>query len=207
MADWVRDLGGVPLERILCNPWPGTATEADLLRKIEAEDQLCELIDGTLVVKGMGWIESAIAAKLIYLLMGFVVPRRLGIVAGADGPIRLGKKLVRLPDVAFVSYQRLPDGNLPQESIPSLAMDLAVEILSKSNTQEEMQRKVREYFAAGVDAVWIIDPATRSAEIYSGPEAVEHISESGILRGAGALTGLVIPLKDIFPTPDEIAQG
>ena len=53
--------GLVLLSRIRFDPWPGTATEADLLRFVERDKRLCELIDGTLVEKPVGWEESAIA--------------------------------------------------------------------------------------------------------------------------------------------------
>lgn len=47
-AEWLEALGGVPLERVIFDPWPGTATEADLLVFVERDKRLCELIDGTL---------------------------------------------------------------------------------------------------------------------------------------------------------------
>src|SRR5215212_3516506 len=68
-AEWLHDLGDVPLERILFTPWPGTATEADMLRKVEVEKHLCELIDGTLVEKPVGLYESQVAAVLIQLML------------------------------------------------------------------------------------------------------------------------------------------
>src|SRR5438552_2114645 len=74
VADLVHALGDIPLERIICDPSPGTATEADLLRRVELEKQLCELVNGTLVEKPMGLIESLIAARLIKALLMFVEP-------------------------------------------------------------------------------------------------------------------------------------
>jgi hypothetical protein len=56
-AEWLQSLGNVPLERILFNPLPGTATEADLLALVERDKRLCELIDGTLVEKPVGYWE------------------------------------------------------------------------------------------------------------------------------------------------------
>src|SRR5436309_9128643 len=132
-AEWLDDLGGVPLERVIFDPWPGTATEEDLLRKVEVEDCMCELINGTLVQKPVGMYESQVAAVLIHFLMSFVVPRRLGLVSGGDGPMRLKLGLVRLPDVAFASTERLRQAEVRRNPIPSLAPDLAVEVLSKSN--------------------------------------------------------------------------
>jgi len=121
-AEWLDALGGVPMERILFDPWPGTATEADLLRFVERDKRLCELIDGTLVEKPVGWEEAIIAMDLGTDLNLYVRSRNLGVVLGADSRLRMASSgRVRLPDVAFVSRDRLPKGH---ERIPTLAPDL-----------------------------------------------------------------------------------
>ena len=76
------------------------------------------------------------------------------IVVGEAGMMRISQGLVRIPDVSFVSWDRLPEGKVPSEPIPALAPDLAVEVLSQGNTAKEMNRKRREYFEAGVRLVW-----------------------------------------------------
>ena len=78
----------------------------------------------------------------------FVEPRNLGLVSGADGSVRLFPGLVRMPDVAFASWDRFPDRKIPKEPIPSLAPDLVIEVLSESNTKAEMERKRGEYFSS-----------------------------------------------------------
>lgn len=197
-AQWLHDLGDVPLERIVFDPWPGTATEADVIRLDDHEDRLCELVNGTLVEKAMGFIESMIACLLIQKLGNFVHGRRLGIVTGEAGMVRLGRGLVRIPDVSFISYARLPGGRVPKEPIPSLAPDLAVEVLSESNTAREMQRKLREYFDAGVLLVWINDPASRSATAYTAPDQSTRIDSAGTLSGGNVLAGFGLPLAELF---------
>jgi Uma2 family endonuclease len=202
-ADWLHDLGDVPPERILFDPLPGTATEADLLHKVEVEKQLCELVDGTLVEKAMGLIESLIASRLIEALLSFVRPRRLGAVSGEAGTLRLGKGLVRLPDVAFIAAEKFR-GHLPLESIPSIAPDLAVEILSKSSTRREIERKIAEYFEAGTRLVWIIDPETRTAIAHRSLNVRQAIAEDGTLDGDDVLPGFHISLAELFKAADEM---
>ncbi len=73
LVDLVDALGGIPLERILIDPPPGTATEADLLVAEQRYDRLYELVDGVLVEKGMGFSESLIAIVFIELLRKFTV--------------------------------------------------------------------------------------------------------------------------------------
>lgn len=142
-AEWLRAFGDVPLERIIFDPWPGTATEADLLLFVERDKRLCELIDGTLVEKPVGYWEGVIAGYLITALNMFVLPRRLGAVSGADSTMRVVSGRVRLPDVGFTTAARLPK---TREAIPSLAPELAVEVLSESNTKAEIDQKLQEYF-------------------------------------------------------------
>src|SRR5688572_20434616 len=81
LADVVGALGDIPLHRVLWRPNPGTATEADVVRLVDREPKrLVELIDGILVEKAMGNRESLLAATLMFFLMNFVRPRRLGVV-------------------------------------------------------------------------------------------------------------------------------
>src|SRR5207248_794834 len=98
LADLHRRLGGIPLERIRCQPPPGTATEDDVLLRPNGEKRLFELIDGVLVEKAMGYYESRLATVLGYLLERFLEGRDLGVVSGADATMRLRPRLVRLPD-------------------------------------------------------------------------------------------------------------
>jgi Uma2 family endonuclease len=119
-AQWLAALGGIPLSRIIFNPWPGTATEADLLYMVEHEKRLCELVEQTLVEKPVGCWEGLIAANIIGLLIAFVNPRHLGAVFGADSTMRMKSGRIRLPDVSYVSQARLPTSLDP---VPSLAPD------------------------------------------------------------------------------------
>ncbi len=117
----------------------------------------------------MGQYESRMAAVLIYFFEAFLVEHDLGVIYAPDGPFRLLPSLIRLPDVAYVSWDQFPNRELPAESILELAPDLAVEVLSASNTRREMSRKIGEYFRAGVRLVWLIDPATHTATVYTRP--------------------------------------
>lgn len=198
-AEWLAALGGVPLERIVFDPWPGTATEADLLVFVERDKRLVELIDNTLVEKPVGYLESFIAGVLIMHLNQFVLPRDLGVVTGEAGMMRLIAGRVRLPDVAFVSFDRLPGRTVPLEPIPSLAPDLAVEVLSESNTKAEIDQKLREYFQSGTRLAWVIDPQDRTAAIYRAPDKPARIvDETGILDGEAVIPGFALEMAELF---------
>jgi Uma2 family endonuclease len=116
--------------------------------------------------------------------------------------MRLFSALVCIPDVAFVSTNRLPGGRVPSEPIPDLVPDLAVEVLSPSNTKAEMARKRREYFEAGVRLVWIVDIDARTVAVYTGPEQCRIIGDDGIVDGGEVLKGFTLPLRDLFSKLD-----
>ena len=206
LADLLEYLGGIAPDRVRFRPPPGTATEEDVLAIHAREGRLYELIDGVLVEKAVGLRESYLASVLITILWSFVRPRNLGIVTGEAGTMRLAFGLVRIPDVAFISWQRLSGRRIPTEPIPALAPDLAVEILSSSNTPGEMARKRQEYFAAGVQVVWQIDPNTRTVEVYTTPEQSTVLRETQILAGGTALPGFVLPLHELFAELDRQGQ-
>ena len=114
VADLQAHLGGVPAARIRLFPTPGTATEEDALWLEDHEDRLCELVDGVLVEKAMSFYESILAMQLGYLLVAYLEKNNVGIVTGADGQIRLLPTKMRIPDLAFIRWERFPDGKLPK---------------------------------------------------------------------------------------------
>jgi len=198
LADVLRELGDVPVERIRMNPLPGTATERDVISILDRENRLCELVDGVLVEKPIGLRESCLAGLLIRELGNHTQEYDSGIVSAPDGTLRLAPRLVRIPDVAFIPWELLPSREYPDEPIPDLVPALAVEILSESNTPGEMRRKLKEYFLAGVILVWIVDPDRRTVDVYTAPDQRTRLAESDTLDGDPVLPGFRLPLKQLF---------
>jgi Uma2 family endonuclease len=198
MDDLLERLGGISPRRVLLSPQPGKATEADLLRIMQKTDRLFELVDGTLVEKVMGYGEGFLAADIIRLLGRFLDTHDLGDVGGADDTMRLMPKLVRIPDVSFVSWNKYSRRQRPRKAIPDLVPDLAIEVLSESNTPGEMQLKLKEYFLTGVRLVWFVDPDRRTVEVFTAPDASTVFTEGQTLDGGDVLPGLCLPVSDVF---------
>jgi Uma2 family endonuclease len=116
LADLLRRLGSVPLDRIRFHPYPGTATVQDVIDIEQREGKLCELVAGVLVEKTVGYRESRLAIFIAGLLNAFVLPRNSGIVSGPDGTMELMANLVRIPDVAFTKWDRFPGRKCPIRS-------------------------------------------------------------------------------------------
>lgn len=197
-ADLVERFGPILLSRVVSNPKPGTATVEDVVRLDAHEDRLCELIDGVLLEKTMGFIESQLTNQLIALLTIFVNEKKLGITAGEAGMLQLFPGQVRIPDISFLSWERLEGSGYPDEAAPLFAPDLAVEVLSRSNTAREMQRKLAEYFEAGVRLVWYIEPRAKTVTVYTSLEESTVLGEADTLTGGEVLPGLEIDLKELF---------
>ena len=202
VAELVAHVGDVPGERIMLQPAPGTATEADLIRLCENDKRLCELIDGTLVEKGMGTFESYLGYVLGTSLAAFVAEHDLGILIGPDGMLRFSPKRVYLPDVSFISWSQNPMRELHKQQVADLHPDLAVEVLSPSNTPREMENKRRDYFAWGTRLVWELDPYKRIMHVYSSPDEFTVVDETGALDGGDVLPGFSLPLAKLFKDAD-----
>jgi len=198
LTELITRLGPMPSWRIRTNPPPGSAKPADVVRIHRDEHRLCELSDGILVEKDMGYEESVIAGRLLTFLNNFVIPRRLGLVTGEAGMLKLNHRTVRIPDVAFVSVQRLPAGTMPTQAIPRLVPNLVVEVLSRGNTTEEMQAKRTEYFLAGVELMWLVDPRSRTVEVWTARDNCVQLKESQFLTGGGVLPGFRLKVKQLF---------
>ncbi len=197
-SDFLARFADYPPERVRMTPPPGTATKKDVLRVDRKEGKLCELIDGTLVEKTMGAKESRLAIWLGRQVDEFAERHRLGIVLGEAGTVELFPGQVRIPDFAYYSFDRLPGRRLPDEPIPELFPDLAVEILSKSNSKREMWEKLKDYFFAGVKVVWYVHPKPKTVEVYTSVDQFVTLTEADTLTGGDVLPGFTLPVADLF---------
>jgi len=203
VADLFDLLGPIPFSRIRQDPPPGEATEQDVVEIHDRENRLYELIDGVLVEKTMGAYESYLAVLLSHLLMSFVRPRNLGVVLGADGMLKLFPGMIRIPDVSFLAWDRVPPGTITRRvAAPAVAPDLAVEVISLSNTKQEMAQKLRDYFASGTRLVWYFDPGPRIVTVFRSPEQSTTLHEDQTLDGGDVLPGFALPLRGFFDEPD-----
>jgi Uma2 family endonuclease len=203
IAELLDQLGGIPPHRVLLKPTPGTATEEDVLKALALpRKRICELIDGVLVEKDMGTTEGYLGGLLFRRMAQFAEDDKdLGLVFPGDAHIRLRPDLIRVPDVSFVPWERIPNGELPDDPIASLAPELAAEIITPNNTKREIDQKLTDYFAVGCKLAWIIDPETKTAKVYTSAKRFKELDETGILDGGKVLPGFKLSLADLFAAP------
>jgi Uma2 family endonuclease len=198
LAELIHALGDIPLDRVQMTPPPGTATEPDVLAVYAHERRLCELVDGVLVEKPVGYRESRLASILGHFIESYLDTQNLGATAGEAGMLRLDAGLVRIPDLSFVVWEQFPNREWPAEPMPEAYPDLAVEVLSASNTRREMERKRREYFAAGTRLVWEVDPDARAVDVYTDPDHSTRLEESQSVDGGDVLPGFTLSIRRWF---------
>ena len=146
-----------------------------------------------------GGTHGILCARLGAALNNFVESNQLGFVFGAE----TGFVMERDPDtvlgidVAFVSSERMKAVENLEKFVP-FAPDLAAEVLSPSNTVNEIDEKIAFYFAAGARAVWIVNPKRRTVAVYSSPYEVRILSERDTLGGGDVLPGFSHELSKLF---------
>lgn len=131
------------------------------------------------------------------ILREFVRRNKLGRFYSETGFI-LGRnpEILRGPDVAFVRNERLPA--IPEDGRGELGPDLVVEIVSPSDTARQMNRKVRQYLAAGTRAVWLVYPDTKSVHVFEPGIIVRVVEFDGVVSSPAAIPGFELPVRDIF---------
>jgi Uma2 family endonuclease len=159
-----------------------------------------ELQAGLLVAEPLpGWRHGRVMAAVAEVLRTHVKRRRLGVVVAGDSGFVLARQpdTVRGPDVAFVSRARC-DQNRDEVSAFAGAPDLAVEILSPSNTPAAMHAKVADYLAAGTRRVWVVDPEARTVTVYASLLGPHRLGEEETLGGDDVIPGFEVRVGELF---------
>ncbi len=158
------------------------------------------LIDGELCIKmAPTELHGETASEIARHLGNYALPRglgRVGVEVGFHPPGDRGTAL--LPDVSFISAARMTERAL-SSYVPSMP-DLAVEVVSPSQSWAQVRRKAETYLLHGAALVWLVDPAAKRVEVWRrGREQRDVIDADGELSGAAILPGFRLPLRLIFP--------
>jgi Uma2 family endonuclease len=169
-------------------------------RDENGNDCRLELVRGELKVMSPSKpLHGIICARIAAELSNFVREHDLGVVVGAETGfiVERDPDTVLGVDAAFISHERLSTIEDLDKFAP-FAPDLAVEVLSPSNTRREMEEKVALYFGAGARAVWVFDPKKRTAAVYASPSDVHVLNEPETLEGGEVLPGFTPDLARLF---------
>lgn len=172
-----------------------TVSDDELLR-LPKNGSKYEVVDGELRVSPAGWLHERIIMRLASRMFAFAESERLGDVLGSNVLYVMPGGNKRAPDVSFVASGRL-DG-AAGVAFPSLAPDIAVEILSPNDSPRQVGDMVGEYVQAGVRLVWVIDPQRREATVYRSLTDVRRIGGGDTLDGEDVLPGFHCLLSDVL---------
>jgi Uma2 family endonuclease len=101
-----------------------------------------------------------------------------------------------VPDVAYVSNERLRPLSDADLEVPPLAPDVAVEILSPDDRRIDIDDKIDTYLRAGSSLVVVVDPAALVVELHD-PSDVRRLGEGATIEH-GALPGFSYPVAELF---------
>jgi len=157
-------------------------------------NRLFEYIGGEVVEVVSNQVASQIAARISGFIFIYLLNNDIGFITGADGGYRVsGERYI--PDVAFVS--KVKQAEISNEAYGPNPPDLAVEVLSPSNLAPEMRLKIGNYLAAGT-LVWVVDPDTKTVEVYTPGKRARRLDVDDTLDGGDVLPGFELAVKDIF---------
>jgi Uma2 family endonuclease len=161
----------------------------------ENADKLFEFIGGEIVEVPSNPYSSQISAFIIAALIVYIKGKNLGHVTGEAGGYMVAGELYA-PDVAFISKERQPE--LAREGYNPNPPDLAVEVVSPTDTDKRLRIKVVNYLAVGT-MVWIVYPQLKEVEVYVPGQPVKIVDFDGVLDGGDVLPEFSLAVKEIFP--------
>lgn len=162
----------------------------------ENRDRILELIEGEIVEKmPTNPYCSALATLIAYFMNGHVIEHDLGYVTGADGGYNISEENSFAPDVGFISKTRQPE--LPRRGYNPIPPDLAVEVISPSDSYSDVSKKVATYLRNGTQMVWVFDPVAELVAVHT-PDGAKTLGKDDVLDGGDVLPGFKLPIKNIF---------
>ena len=174
----------------------------------DAFEQLCELnpewrfeVDehGRLVFMGSpGFESSRRSVKLVRQVDDWTEGDGHGGVSGTDGFYRIRGRVLRAPDVAWVSSERLPQARDDRERMLRLCPDFVIEVRSISDRLPDQLDKMQFWIDSGARLAWLIDPFDEIAYIYRPGREPEQLERPDTLSGEDVLPGLVVDLSKVW---------
>jgi Uma2 family endonuclease len=170
------------------------------------EEVLYEVVDDQVVeLAPMGAYEVRLATLLTARIETFAQQHQLGRAMQEmlfDLTVAMGRK--RRPDVAFVSFDRWPlTRRIPRTEAWEVVPNLAIEVVSRSDSVDYIVDKVAEYFHAGVERVWVVFPSQEQVYVYDSPTSVHILTRTDELSDP-ILPHFRLPLVELFEDAEAV---
>ena len=173
-----------------------TAITDEELLNLPKDGNKYEVVEGELRMTPVNFRHERVVVRVLVRLSNFVTDKRLGEVIASNAMYVFPGGNKRSPDVSFLAAGRVE--SVASAVFPAIAPDLAVEVLSPSESSRRMLDKVGEYLQAGVRLVWVIDPVARRAAAYRSLTDVRHVDGAGTLEGEDVVPGFRCTLAELL---------
>src|SRR5580698_1741284 len=161
------------------------------------EDKRYELDEGELIeMTRPAYKHNSVMARLHGALFKFFERNPIGEALLSENLYALAPNTRRAPDLAVIMGNR--HAELENATVIPIIPEIAVEILSPSETPRMIHRKLKQYFDAGVKEVWLIDPDVREIEIWAGTKLPDRALAAGDVLASRLLPGFELALEDLF---------
>ncbi|HEY4328444.1 MAG TPA: Uma2 family endonuclease [Phycisphaerae bacterium] len=177
-----------------------TLLTAEELLNLPPDNMRHELVKGELTTTPPTSGEHGVRSfNIAALLSTYLRGKDVGVGVGAETGFVIARNpdTVRAPDCAFIQKARIPATGIPQKYWPG-APDLAVEILSPSDSASEVLEKIDEWLDAGTRLVWVVDPEKQNVRVYAPGRKPLILRMPDTLDGEDVLPGLRLKVADIF---------
>ena len=156
-----------------------------------------ELVDGEVVVSPGGVYHGEIVIKIAHIIATFLDEHPIGKVYGDNVGLVFPNGNLRSPDVSFVRNEKLPGGKSPV-TFAELIPDLAVEVLSPSDSLRRLAQKIGEFLEVGVPLVWLVDPQRRSVTVYRSLSETQQLTAEDTIDAEPVLPGFTCLVSRFF---------
>ena len=176
-------------------------TADEYLARVQRTHECSELVRGEVrPVSPASPLHNVVAGNLFLALALHVRQHRLGWCFTDNAGFRLPiphteGETIRSPDVAFVTFERLPQVT---RGLAPIAPDLAVEVLAPDDSARDLDERLGDYFAAGTHLVWVIDPDRRTVAVHSDAAPTRRLRDTDALDGGEVVPGFVLPVRELF---------
>ena len=157
-----------------------------------------ELVDGELVDMDGAPRHGRMTLWIGGLFRDYIDAAGLPLDVGVCTGFQIDPYTLRFPDVHVTSWERMAAYDADAGGFPAFAPDVAIEVVSPSNTPAALARKTEEYFANGTQAVWIAYPDSRTVSIRRPGQPERVFGVGDILTGDPEIPGFACPVADIF---------
>jgi Uma2 family endonuclease len=186
------------METATLTPAPRRQWSDKALMALPKNGHKYELVDGDLLMRPVGFTHSEICVRLVVMLSSFVEQRKRDAVCDSSIGYRLSPQLLLSPDVSFVSNERLAQIRVAPEKFLYGAPNLAVEVLSPSDTVKIIETKLDRYFEHGTELAWIVDPHRKAVAVYTLDGITRLTKLTDMLSGGKVVRGFHCRLNRLF---------